>query len=219
MKVFRLVFVFVLLGFSAKSQFSISGQATFMHFLGDTKLKHFGGGAKFEYEYNSWAGLYFGFNGFSQSSYTGIVFAEAWGDETRPFVAEIPTPSVVSFLQPFIGTRVYFVGEIEADIRGGIGVYGIGELSLLVGSGTSQVSSEGYDLFYNVPITGEVKGTFYNYTAALGIGVEKPISKILLYAEAKFLARINEANSYSVTTDIPFGLSYFMGVRYPLFQY
>lgn len=204
---------------SISSQMNMSGQLSYMHFLGDTKLKHFGGGLKGEFEYNEWVGIYGGFNLYSKADYTGIVYAEAWGPGTQPEVAEIPTPSSVFFMQGFVGTRIYFHGGLEADARGGFGAYGIGELSLLFGQAKSVVSSEGYDVAYNVPITGNVKGSFINYVGSIGVGIEKPLKKIMLFADAKFNIRINEANTYTVTTIIPFGFSYFMGVRYSFAAY
>ena len=202
---------------SAQSKYNTSVQGSFMHFFGETELSHFGGGLKLEYVYNDWAAVYFGGNYYVKKDYIGIVEAEAISNNGS--LVKIPVPSSVYFIQAMAGVRVYFYGEVDPAIKGDFGFYGIGEFSLLIGTSESVVlPGPEYDL-YNVPFTGDVKGSFWNYTGSIGIGGEKQIGRPFLYAEAKFNLKIDEANSFSVSTEIPYGLSYFLGVRIPLSSY
>ncbi|MFT6716305.1 MAG: hypothetical protein ACJA0Q_000941, partial [Saprospiraceae bacterium] len=63
------------------------------------------------------------------------------------------------------------------------------------------------------------KGFFWNYTGAIGVGGEKQIGRPFVYVEAKFNATIDEANPFVISTRIPFGMSYFIGLRIPLSTY
>jgi hypothetical protein len=203
----------------AYGKYNFSAQGSYMHFLGETKLTHFGGGLKLEYVYNDWVAAYGGVNYYGKNEYVGIVEAEAIGDATRPFLIDIPVlNSSVSFIQLMFGTRMYFYGELDPPVKGGFGFYGIGEFGLLAGISEGNISKEGYDL-YNVPITDEVKGFFWNYTGAIGVGGEKQIGRPFVYVEAKFNATIDEANPFVISTRIPFGMSYFIGLRIPLSTY
>ena len=211
------LFCAVFLTSAAYGNFNVSGQTSFMHFFGETKLTHFGGGAKLEYVYNDYGAAYGGMNYYAKSDYTGIVEAEGIADVSR--LVDIPVPnSSVSFVQVMVGARVYFYGEVDPPIKGSFGFYGIGEFSLLAGTSEGNINKDGYEL-YNVPIYGEQKGTFWNYTGSLGVGGEKQIGRPFIYVEAKFNAEIDEANPFVIETRIPFGMSYFIGIRVPLSSY
>lgn len=200
----------------SKAKFNIGAQGSFMHFFGDTKLHHFGGGVKLEYVYNEWASVYGMANIFQKNEYLGAVEAEARGDLTRPVLLDFMVPSEVFFTQIGVGAKVYFYGELDPVIEGGFGCYGLGEFSLMIGSSESLVEpGPEYDAYY-VPVEGKVQGTFFNYTASLGLGAEKQIGRPFLFLEAKFNLKIDEANAFSVKTRIPYGMSYFVGIRFPL---
>lgn len=210
---FIFCFLFAGVGFS---QMNFSIQSSFMHFFGGSSLKHIGGSAKLEYVFNDWAGIYGGLGLYSRDSYTGYVYGEAIGTATQPLIEEIPTPSSIYFTQAFLGTRFHFIGEVEPDLQGGIGAYGIVELGLLFGTSSSKFVGEGYRDLYVIPKDAIIDGTFANYYGAIGAGVEKPMGRILLNFDVKFNVKINEANPFEVYTHIPYGMSYFLGIRYPL---
>lgn len=185
---------------------------SFLHFLGETKLKHFGGGLKIEYHYSDFVGIYGGVAGYSQSSYTAVI-EDVNASETN--LIEMYVPGKVFFIQSMIGSRFYFVGEMDPVIPGAISLYGLGEAGLLVGVGTNEVAEEGPS-GYVPPQTGTVKGSFYNYTVGAGIGAERRFGSPMVFVEAKVNRRIDEANSYLVTTRIPWGFAYNIGLRIPL---
>jgi len=212
-------FVFILCFGTSFGKYNFCGQGSYLNFFGKTELSHFGGGLKLEYEYNDWAVFYGSGNYFAKQDYTAVVEAEAFADGTRPYLVDIPVPSSVFFIQAAAGLRVYFYGEVNPIKKGAIGLYGIGEFSLLIGTSDSQVNpGPEYD-DYNVPFTGQVKGSFWNYTGSLGVGAEKQIGRPFVFVESKFNAKIDEANAFSVSTKVPFGLSYFIGLRIPLSAY
>ncbi|MFT6745897.1 MAG: hypothetical protein ACJAZ2_000235 [Glaciecola sp.] len=215
-----LVIIFIVVFVSnSYGKYNLSAQGSYMHFFGETKLTHFGGGLRAEYVYNEWAVAYAGANYYSKKKYTGIVEAEAIADNTRPFLVDIPVPSSIYFIQGMVGARVYFYGELNPIEKGSFGFYGIGEFSLLIGTSESEVLPGPEYNVYNVPFKGKVKGTFYNYTGSLGSGGEKQVGRAFIYAEAKFNIKLDEANPFSVSTRIPYGMSYFLGVRIPLSNY
>lgn len=201
---------------NSSAKYGVSAQGSFMYFFGETKLTHFGGGIKGEYEYNERTTFYLGGNLYSKNDYIGIVEAQAFA---TPDFVEIPVPSAVYFMQAVVGSRIYFYGELEPVIKGDFGLYGIGELSLLIGTSESEVDpGPEYDL-YEITETGTVKGSFWNYTASAGLGFEKQIGLPFIYLESKFNARLDVANAFSVLTRIPFGLSHFIGLRVPINSY
>jgi hypothetical protein len=206
---------------SSEAKYNFSAQTSYIHFLGETKLAHLGGGLKMEYVYDEWAGFYVGANYYSKQKYIGIVEAEAFGN-TSAFLIDIEVPSSVYFIQTMVGARVYFYGEQDPVVKGDFGFYGIGEFSLLIGTSESEVPlDDPRYVLYSVPesLRGTVKGRFWNYTGSIGAGGEKRIGRPFIYAEAKFNVKIDKANAFSVSTRIPYGLSYFVGIRIPLSSY
>ena len=196
------------------AQFSINGQGSFIHFSGGTGLKHFGAGLRLEYTSTEWVGAYGGVNFYLSENYQAEVKAYALSGNTDPQEIEIPTDSEVSFTDVFIGGKVYFLNRYEMDDHKPWGLYLLVEGGLLFGSATSNIPVYDEELYWS-PVDDEVAGTFVNYVAGLGLGLEYFMGKSNIYFDFKSRATVDEANRQLVRTPVPFGFSYNVGFRYP----
>ncbi len=211
----RLFIALVFCSVTAFSQYSVSAFTGYSHFFGETGIKNVSGGLRLEYVTNDVVGLYAGLSFMSKSNYNAKVIVQSRSDFFRPQVTDVPAPSAASFTQMFAGGRFYFRGSLDGGIQEDIGVYAIGEVGLLTGKVSSEVDATDFILNYEVPVQGLVENSFVNYYLGIGAAVEKPVKSVFLFFETKINVRINEANVYEVTTDIPLGMSYIIGIRIP----
>lgn len=209
-----LILVAVIVFVPCKAQWSYGGEFSFVHFSGNTGLKHFGAGARGDYEVNDWTGVGATLAFFLPQSYDANTLLVANSGNTVPFTKEIPVDSRISFTRLGIDGRRYFIGRYEGDENSRFGFYGSAGFGLFFGARTSDIPNFDDGVYWS-PIADEERGVFINWVAGLGVGAEYLVGKTYLYLSAMSRYTIDQANQKLIKTELPFIFNYNFGMRIP----
>jgi hypothetical protein len=212
----KVIFFFILIiGFiPCNAQWSYGGEFSFIHFSGNTGLKHFGAGARGEYEINEWTGLNAALSFFLPQSYEAEVLVFANSPRVEPYSKNLPVDSRISYTKIGIGGKRYFIGRYEGDDNQRFGFYGSGGFGLMFGARNSDIPSFDQSVYWS-PIDDEQKGVFINWIAGLGMGAEYLVGKTYLYVSVMSRYTFDQANQQLIKTTTPFTFNYNFGMRIP----
>lgn len=199
---------------SLSAKWSYGGEFSFIHFTGESSLRHFGAGIFGEYGMNDLTTLRGSAGYFFPHSYQASVLAFAKSSSTIPYTKEVLVDSRITFTNLAMDCKRYFIGRHEGDENDRFGFFGFAGSGLMIGSRESDIPSFEQSL-YTVPIQDEKKGSFINWIVSAGFGAEYLLGSTYLYASFRCSYAFDKANQQYIKTDAPLGFNYNFGMRIP----
>lgn len=210
LKQLTLLFFFSFLTNSVKAQISIGGHYSYLHFFGDTGLKHSGFGIRVDYPINEKMIFTGGINYYLTSKFTDFIYVTATSSQTSPSQLEIDAEYTLNPIHFFIGGKRYLVGNYE----GSFGLYILGEAGYMMAP--TSVDLADYDSSnYHTFIEDGSEETLSNITINFGLGLEQKLPFGYIFADAKAIIPATEANGIKLTYDFPAAYNINAGVRIP----
>lgn len=211
MKKIFFVLLTILVAFQAKAQISLGAQASYISFVDGVKIKTFGAGIKGEFAMRDRLVFTGGVDYYLASTFTDLVYANAYGNFTEPNQIKVDVEHKSSFLHFRVGAKGYFIGDYE----GSFGMYGLVEAGFLLAPTTSTFEDYDTELYYTY-LDDNTKETLSNPTLSLGLGGEVNVNFGYVFGEVKLVLPANQSNGTIIDIEIPPAVSISAGVRIPL---
>lgn len=193
---------------SNSSDFSLSGQGSYIKFFGGSDVSNIGIGIKGDYGLRDDLGISGGFNYYLPYTMEGQTTATAKSSTTSPQYITVDEDTKIPFMNFYVGLKKYFVGGYSEDF----GLYGIGEMGLLISNTSSELGDYDEEKYTIETYDAE---TLSNFMLTLGFGLEGNINFAYLFADVKLNLPANQENGEEVAVEIPASVVVNLGLRFP----